>query len=537
MNTISPVLRAVYFWFVLGTCVAAQTKVIKLRGTVRDASSKVAVSGAAVSASGDAARQSETTDDQGFFRMLLARVSPGDMVRLRVEKSGYAVYDEQVIASEEIPLTILLRRLSAPAPTHPGKAAGSGTPHEPDDPVTARYIEELKDDHISVCMNALQVLMERAPQDTAAMSAVIAAALHGDYRVRRQAAYDIGELQPRSKKAVTNLLIDLHDADSWVRDQAVQSLGSFPKDKEAMATLLGLLGTPPSIDERALHSLIRSGITDPQVSKAVFYEATLGDKASVQAMERLPLTADLASRLSAELVKSLDSPITSHSQGIVQILLKGDPSHMRLREVLASLDSYRQSRLVLAWLEVDHSAKVEILQIVPAAKLLAELDKQTEKLGVESVSLDYPVFHNGDNHDCNFGVQLRRAMGVLVLDLETRSDAMKTFAYALSKESTAWDSCRAYAVIVIGWLSPAQAKPIVPLIVKGVQCFQGGGSPIAPLDLVQDTLASVGDESTIVFLQRTPEQKQAYCGDNDQGWLKESEVSNLIARIRSRKEH
>ena len=256
--------RSVCLWLLLGSCVSAQNKVIKLRGTVQDATTKNPVAGATVSASGDIAQQSEITDGKGFFRILIEGVNPGDLVHIRVEKAGYAAYDQQFAASEEIPLNILLRRSTSATPPPVRKMV---EPAAPINALTARFIQELKDQHSMSRFNALDALVDSAPTDIAAMSAVIAAALDLDYRIKLKAIYAIGRLKPTSKDAVTNLLVDLHDIEPLVQAQSIDALGSFPKDKDAQAALFRLLGTPPSINERAMSSLIRSGVEDPRLSE------------------------------------------------------------------------------------------------------------------------------------------------------------------------------------------------------------------------------------------------------------------------------
>src|ERR1700727_831125 len=138
---IKTLVCSVCLWFLSGSGAAAQNKVTKLRGTVQEATTKNPVAGATVSASGDTAQQSEITDDRGFFRILIEGVSPGDLVRIRVEKVGYAVYDQQVVASEEIPLNIFLRRTAA-ATAPPARRAIE--PAAPANPVDARFIQEMK---------------------------------------------------------------------------------------------------------------------------------------------------------------------------------------------------------------------------------------------------------------------------------------------------------------------------------------------------------------------------------------------------------
>jgi Carboxypeptidase regulatory-like domain len=461
--------RSVCLWFFLGSCLAAQTKVTKLRGTVQDATTKNPVARATVSAPGDTARQSEITDDKGFFRILIEGVAPGDLVRIRVEKTGYAVYDQQVVASEEIPLNISLRRPTTATPP-PGRNRIEPAP--PADPVAARYIEEMKDQNPMIRLNALKVLVDSAPTNSAAMSAMIAAALDTDYRIRLQAIYNIGQLKPTSKQAVTNLLIGLRDPEPLVQAQSLAALGSFPTDKDALAALFRLLGTPPSINQQAMYSLIRSGVEDPRLSQAIFYEVTLGNAVAVRALsKKAPFSQELIARLIEELGKGLDSPRNVHAQGMIKALLDGggEPGRQALHQFLASADPYHQSRLVLCWLEVDHEAKAEILQTVRVPDITAELRKSLMNTQAESVFLPGGVFPPkafppGSSILCSGGVKLRAAMGILVLGLEPRQDAWDVLEYyhthgfddrtnrLMSME------CQIYASTVSSWLSKPGAN-------------------------------------------------------------------------------
>jgi HEAT repeat protein len=527
--------RSVCLWFFLVSCLAAQNRVTKLRGTVQDATTKKPVAGATVSASGDTAQKNEITDDKGFFRILIGGVAPGDLVRIRVEKPGYAVYDRQVVASEEIPLTILLHRPTSATPPPVQKTI---EPAPPADPVAARYIQEMKDQNPMIRLNALKVLLDSAPRDRAAMSAVIAAALDVDYRVRLQAVYDIGMLRPTSKQAVTNLLIGLRDPEPLVQAASLAALGSFPADKDALAALFRLLGTPPSINKPAMYSLIRSGVEDSRLSQAIFYEVTLGNADAIAVMlKKAPLSQELISRLIVELGKSLDSPRNFHTQGIIQVLLRGggEPGRQAMHQFLAAADPYHQSRLVLCWLEVDHRAKAEILQLVRLPDLTAELRKALTNTREESVFLPDGAFPLNVSAICSRGVMLRAAMGMLVLDLEPRKDAWDVLAFGLDRDRNKQWQCGTYSATVPGWLSPPRAKRVIPLLVADLKWINGGvvvdhGTvrEIVDEEIIRDTLAKIGDEDTITLLQRSAAE---VIGGNDPLGKK---FADLIARIRSR---
>jgi hypothetical protein len=119
-------LGAICMGLCLSSLLNAQTKQIKLRGTVQDSITRKPIAGARVSASGDTAKKTEVTDDTGFFRTVIEGVPTGDLVRIRVEKPGYTVYDREFVASEEMPLIISLDRLPTTAPQHGITARGGG---------------------------------------------------------------------------------------------------------------------------------------------------------------------------------------------------------------------------------------------------------------------------------------------------------------------------------------------------------------------------------------------------------------------------
>jgi hypothetical protein len=543
---IKTLVCSVCLWFLSGSGAAAQNKVTKLRGTVQEATTKNPVAGATVSASGDTAQQSEITDDRGFFRILIEGVSPGDLVRIRVEKVGYAVYDQQVVASEEIPLNIFLRRTAA-ATAPPARRAIE--PAAPANPVDARFIQEMKDQNPMVRLNALKVLVDGAPTDSAAMVAVIAAALDVDYRVRVKAIAAIEQLRPVSKDAVTNLLVDLHDLEPLVQAQSIDALGSFPKDKDAQAALFRLLGSPPSINDRVMSSLIRSGVEDPRLSEAIIYAVQHGNKDAFNALsKKVPFSWELISRLLVELGKSLDSTRNFQAQEIIKVLLKGDgePGRQALHQFLAAADSYHQSRLVLCWLEVEHDAKAELLEIVRVADITAELRKALASTQTETVFLPYGEFPFNKAADCSRGVMLRAAMGMLVLDLEPRKDAWDALAFGLNTAFNAEWQCGIYSATVPGWLSPSRAKPIVPLLVKDLLCYPVNNRPTqqrstrvgANADLIvslKNALAKIGDEDTIALIQQSAAEGMVICGNNanDDPDGKKG-LAELIGRIRSR---
>jgi HEAT repeat protein len=517
----------------------AQTQTTRLRGTVRDAVTGRPVAGASVSVSGDVAQESEVTDDLGFFRILIRGVAPGDLVRIRVRKDGYVVYDRQVVSSEEQVLEVSLRSSVPPTkPAPPTAAPSTAAPPKPEppappvDPIVVRFISQMDDPNVSVRRNALKVLAERAPASAPAMSTVIAAALNGDSRVRTDAAKLIGQLRPQSKDAVTNLIIGLDDVDQNVRWASTEALKAYPKDSEAIAALLMKLGTPPSVNTRAMNSLTVMGVNDPRLAEALFHEATLANDAAIAALlKRAPFSGDLISRMTLALTAALDSRFTTRQQALLDLMLKGGgvPARGALRNYLSIADDFHRSRLVLSWLELDRTSGAEMLELVPRGTLVAEFTKGLNREEPEEVLLretrerDYL----GD-HGCSIGVRLRSAMGVLVLDLPPSEDALKVMEQAMRSASA---ECGDYAAIMMRSFKPTFQQRLIPALANTLVCenHSGVGESIAV-----DTLAELGDEQTITLLHDLHDKRRTICGNDDIDPLGSKKLGNLVARIRAR---
>jgi len=278
---------------------SAQIKTTRIRGTVEDANTRRPIAGATVSASGDTAQKDEITDDNGFFRLVIEGVAPGDLVRLRVIKSGYTVYDRQIVASEEIPITIDLHRPASAAtpppapprrPVVPSDPVTAPTPPPkpvvPRDPVTARYIEVMTTEkNPLVRLNALEVIVKSAAEDPAALTAVAAAVNDADYRVRQNAAYYLGSIRKATPEVITALRIAVNDLEPLVRRASMDALGRLSPNKDAVDALFRVMGAPPIVDLYAALVLAGTRIDDPRVLAALIYEATArNDKSAAAAL-------------------------------------------------------------------------------------------------------------------------------------------------------------------------------------------------------------------------------------------------------------
>lgn len=130
--------------------------------------------------------------------------------------------------------------------------------------------------------------------------------------------------------------------------------------------------------------------------------------------------------------------------------------------IISPADPFHQSRLALSWLEVDHEAKAEILQNIDAPKVSDELAKATRSDAAEFTALLYfkalkpnsdPLTEQSSDAlsiPCENGVALRAAMGVVLLGLPRREQALDILR---SRTAHYKFICTPYAEAVIGWLN------------------------------------------------------------------------------------
>jgi hypothetical protein len=115
------------FWFVLSLSISTAFAAdgVEIRGIVTDLATKNPVAGAEVTAVGSQARAPDATDATGRFDIvLLPEIKNGALIRIRVQKSGYNVHDEKLIASDNALVRIVLERTAA-APTLSPPVRGS----------------------------------------------------------------------------------------------------------------------------------------------------------------------------------------------------------------------------------------------------------------------------------------------------------------------------------------------------------------------------------------------------------------------------
>src|SRR5882672_8559453 len=126
----------------------------------------------------------------------------------------------------------------------------------------------------------------------------------------------------------------------------------------------------------------------------------------------------------AALTACLDSPANYLAQIYLSMLLAGGESARQvLHQYLSTADVKHQTALTLAWLEVDHRAKDELLANIRVADVQANLVEARRIAAISPVSLpESPTRYR----PCNMGPSLRANMGLAMLDIAPRERATRS---------------------------------------------------------------------------------------------------------------
>ena len=112
-------MRLILLAFFMCFSVFSFSQGIKFSGTVIDENSLEPIHGAKVSTSGNMHKSDDVTDKDGYFTLeLLEKIKIGQLVRIRVSKSGYKLYDNNETVGILKQLKIFLERVEAPKPEH-----------------------------------------------------------------------------------------------------------------------------------------------------------------------------------------------------------------------------------------------------------------------------------------------------------------------------------------------------------------------------------------------------------------------------------
>ena len=119
--------RAIILFIILSSFVSGQQgpeDTITLTGVVQDAVSRLPIADAKVTLPGIQASHEDYTDSKGVFTLVLSKsVKAGTVVRLKVEKTGYEIYEEKLSAATPLARPIFL----TPASLQKGKPSAKST--------------------------------------------------------------------------------------------------------------------------------------------------------------------------------------------------------------------------------------------------------------------------------------------------------------------------------------------------------------------------------------------------------------------------
>jgi hypothetical protein len=118
-------ITAAFLLFVLALpfSVEAQVEPLTMSGVVTDGRSRLPIQGVKITIVGDLAKSPATTDSEGSFILTFVQgVEEGTSIRIRIEKSGYKLYDKWIAVSSTIPLQVSLLATKTPLSVHAQQA-------------------------------------------------------------------------------------------------------------------------------------------------------------------------------------------------------------------------------------------------------------------------------------------------------------------------------------------------------------------------------------------------------------------------------
>jgi hypothetical protein len=443
---------------------------VRVRGTVRESKSGRPIPRATVTASGNQSQQDELTDDQGFFRLVLQGVAPGSLVRIRVQKEGYAPYDRQIAVSEEIPLEVLMSLAPARSRAEPASTS----------PVEQRLLQQLNNVDPEIRASAIASLRKQPRLSDVTTAAIIRAVLDEDLEVQAEAVIAVWQSKISSPAAVQNLIVALkddHDSRSGarLRSLAATTLGDIgPNAKSAIPTLLTTLKDSfvgPAED--AALALIKLGVQDRRVDAELL--EGMNDGGANDVRDALVKMGPSGARFIPGLIGILraklqdangDQGSQSHVDIIRVLEAIGPAGDTALEQLMESLNPNNQAQLALAWVEMNPAAKSAIRRTFKIPEVSATLAQKLSRERTADLSLSGKLLISDDYN----GVALRSAVGMLLLDLEPKEEAWQVLMKALSAEISSYGSAKvAYAGFYISELDPASARRSVPALVKAFE--------------------------------------------------------------------
>ena len=395
----------------------ARADELTLRGFVRDKATLGPVAGARVSVTGARSRADQTTDDGGFFHLALPGLTAGTLVRLRVEKDGYAVFDRNVSASGELPIEVAIV---------PNKRALRGGP-EVAPTVTAAFLEQLKSPSPQLRAAAATAFGRRDIADKTAIPALASAMQDPDFHVRMAALDAMAEGKRLAPALLPIVAARFFDPEIDVTLRALSVVKLFgararPVVPELLDVLDGLSPNPQAVCRIAVHSLLAIGEHDDPRLKHAFVSTLLdsvtsSDQSDLFAVaQRYPdLLLSQLPRLAAILAKETDSNTLNDQLAAMAILPHAGARGRKI--LLEQADQpHRRAPLLrtsylLAWILQDTPVRQEILRAPFTSGLLAGL---RTSVAAPDGELD-PLLSRAESTGFSTPARLMAALGLFAL--------------------------------------------------------------------------------------------------------------------------